>query len=234
MIVTCYKCPASTERPMNFNNEIEFILCSQCENNYKLYSKTYCIKQLSLTNNDLSSIKYKHNPKHKFFLEQDIKEIIKNKYGNGLEELQLKRKLRRLTNKRIKQNKRYDLLKEKLMENNLEHRRVGDCFTFVKYGYPSIDNVIKNEKERKDEIQKRRDILNNELKKYKLEIDNNYRSACYDYIYNITNKTIADTIDDTKINQFLSNNSTYSKLSQIYPKDIAAKIVLKSYFNNDK
>jgi len=225
----CSKCKCDLH--INFNPIDYFALCTNCTSTSKLYSKTFCIKHLLLSDDDLKFLKCLHNDndtcRSKYYLDDDIENIIKNKFD------EIKKSMERRKNKRMKSEKMASIRKENLIQRlsefKLNYKNFGDCYTYVKYGYPNIETVIQNEISRSIELSKRKKILYKELQKYNLPYDETANLTCYNFVNGISNKSLNDTIDDVKVDNFLINHTNYSELLKKYPDEIAREKALTNY-----
>lgn len=251
----CKKCKVN----LNFNavfskfdGNKQYILCDQCiSEDTKLYTKSFCINNLLLSLDDLVKLKYLFmdninitikkklalQQSGKYYLDTDIENFIKIKYGDIKQYNEfVKIKKNKLKTKRKKsseiQHNRKKFLIAKLNENKLKYKNYGDCYTFVNHGFPDIDTLIKNELNKADELDKRKQILKQELEKINVPYSEKYRSLCYDYIYKISNKSLEDTIKDAKIENFFCKNTIYPQLCNDYPPDVAKNIALNIYIKN--
>lgn len=227
--IKCRKCNTNTIRAdssIDLNNH--FVLCSLCKKSSKLYSKTFCLKQLLLSTNDLKSLKYLYSKnKIKYYLDEDIENIIKIKFKEI--EKNKEKKLARAKHYEKLQCLRKEKLQKSLAEYKLDIKPFGDCFTYIKYGYPNLETVIKNEINRSMELSRRKKILFEELQKFGLVYNDTANSICYEYINGISNKSLNDTIDDAKIENFFINHTNYLELTKIYSDEIAKEKALANY-----
>lgn len=232
-LIKCRKCDCYTHHSdslIDSNNQ--FVLCNNCKETSKLYSKTFCLKQLLLSINDISRLKYLYNGnnKTKYYLDDDIEGIIKILF-NKLEKNRGK-KIARKQHLESLQCSRKDQLTRALSEYKLDIKNFGDCFTYIKYGYPDIDIVVKNEISKSIELARRKKILFKELQKFGLPYNETKNSICYEFINGITDKSLVDTINDAKIEQFFINYTDYPKFESLYSVEIAREKALANYINN--
>jgi hypothetical protein len=207
-----------------------FALCPSCRDSCKLYSKTFCLKQLLISKDDLLPLKYLYNvdSKVKYYIDDDIERIIKVKF-KAIEKNKERRLVKAKHSEMVKLERRRELI-EKLSEYKLNYKPFGDCFTFVQYGYPKINTVIENEIKKSIELSLRKKLLYSELKKFNIP----YRedSVCYDFINGITSKSLNDTITDAKIEDFFINYTNYEQLREVYPDEIAKEKALSNYMRD--
>lgn len=236
LLTKCKKCGCDFNCNLRTNLlkdlENQFFLCSSCKNSSKLYSKNFCLKQLLLSDNDLSPLKYlynnNNNKKAKYYLDDDIENIIKIKFDSINKKNE--KKIFRAKQKEKLQSSRKQNLIQCLTEHKLDYKPFGECFTYVKYGYPDIETVIKNEINKSIELSRRKKILYKELQKFNLPYCEK-NSVCYDFINNISDKSLNDIINDAKIENFFINYTNYSELQKIYPDDIAKEKALANYIS---
>lgn len=176
----CVKCK-------NVTNKNQFTLCVTCQNNYALFSKSFCVNELLLSKSDLENLRYFMKGQTKLFLEEDVHMLIKKKYGDiDTYNDYKKQKLLIKVNRQIQQQKIKDERKKKLIdklgEYKLEYKTYGDCYTYVQYGYPELDKIIENELEKyKIIFSKKIEIINRGE-----QLDEQIGSEHYNYIYGIT------------------------------------------------
>ena len=226
--VKCLKCNQCCELHEIADNQ--FVLCNDCRNTSKLYSKTFCLKQLLLSKEDLESLKCLYNEKKsanniKYYLDDDIEYIILNKF-NQIQKNKEK-KLARLQKLEAQQSLRKEKLTQMLSEHKLECKSFGDCYTYIKYGYPTIETVVSNEIKQSMQLAERKKILYKELLKYNLPYNEKIDSVCYDYINGIS--SLSDTINEARVENFFIIHTDYPKLNKIYPDEIAKEKALMNY-----
>lgn len=230
----CQKCYKNFKSNKKYDHNKEYIFCKDCLINMKIISKTKVKQTFYLKNEELQSIKYINTYcNYQFFLYDDIHQIIIDKYGS------LDNFKETISEKSKKENKRVDKkqkikmerekkLKEILKYNKIEYKPYGDCYSYVHFGIPDIDEVVENELNKIQNISIKRINLSSELKKKGIKFDENLK-PCYDYVYNLNNKTLNETVRDTEIEIFLKNNTNYKELIKIYPHDKAQEIAFYKY-----
>jgi hypothetical protein len=222
----CRKCKIRqqvTDTNGTINFDVHFILCKECYNSSKLYSKTFCLNQLALSKSDISPLKYLYtdNKDVKYYLDDDIENIVKTKF----DKIQ-KNKLKRIEKARhlaLVQQERKDNLIRHLADHKLEYKRYGDCYTYVTYGYPDIELVIQNEIDKATKLSNRKYLLYNELQKFGISYSESNDSICYEFANEITDKSLDDVISDAKIEDFFIKFTNYLELRKIYTDDETAK-----------
>src|SRR5439155_1854984 len=176
----CEKCnnKISNFFPQNIINKYNYyFFCSKCLKILKVCSKSKCKKLFLLNNSDFKKLKiiYLNNTQH-FFLYDDIKEIVLNKYGsfinlqNIINEKLIEKKLKIQKNNNLIAD-REQKLKESFQLNKLEFKNYGDCYSYIHYGEPTLEIVMENELKKINEKNSRRIILANELKKININLD---------------------------------------------------------------
>lgn len=121
-------------------------------------------------------------------------ENIENKYDillNGKEKKMLERKNDLMTH---------------FLDNKLEYKEYGDCYLYVKYGKPPIDEIIENEKKKIRIKNKRRIKLAEKLSERNIDFDENNK-LCHDYINNIGCNGLHDTIRLIEIENYTNKNN---------------------------
>ncbi|AYV76347.1 MAG: hypothetical protein Terrestrivirus5_169 [Terrestrivirus sp.] len=152
----CLTCDISTQYKRCLVNNtylLSFILCDVCQSQNALYSKSFCINDLLLSKSDLDNIRCFHKGNTKLFLECDIRLLIKLKYGSESDYKDYKQnkifqKYKKINNILQKREDRRKSLMEQLADHKLEFKTYGDCYTFIQFGYPELETVIKNELEK--------------------------------------------------------------------------------------
>lgn len=218
----CRKCNYSMNTITELNSN-QFILCNNCKNSSKLYSKTFCLDQLLLSNDNLSNLKYLYIPnnKAKYYLDDDIEKIIKLQFDE-INKRKIKKQIRKENIKKQQELRKQQLIVA-LAEYKLELKTFGDCTTFIKYGYPDLSIVVKNELEKSIELSRRKKKIYKKLKKMGLPYIERKNSICYNYTNTDSNYTMNDVIDDAKLDDFFIKYTDYQNLRKIYPDDDVAR-----------
>ncbi len=195
------------------------LFCKKCLKKKKICSMSKSKKIFLFENNDFKQLKhiYISNPKNKnkFFLFNEVQNLVIKKYGtlDNLEKIKNDRG-RLSKEKRIKQAKgietRKKLLIDALEMNKLEFKNHGDCYSFIKYGTPPLETVIQNELGKISIKRDRKIALGKELDKINIPLDENLPS-CYNYINQVGCKTLKESIREIEIEHFFKNNSNYLK-----------------------
>lgn len=216
----CRKCGQDSKvRPIElFDPETQFVLCPPCRGESTLYPKTFCTKQLLLPDRDLRRLKslFTATPKVKYFLDTDVEHLVSTNFG------------RRPQRGHLARAQRKERLLQRLADRKLDYKHFGDCYTHVRYGYPDLETVIRNETERTAILSERKRLLCHELAKYNLPYSDREDSACYDFIYGI-NQSLPDTILDAEVENFFMCHTDYPRLHHLYPEDVARDKALYSY-----
>jgi hypothetical protein len=218
----------------HYKKDKHYLFCRICLKSLEICSKSRCKKLFLLIDSDLDSLKTIYlNNNQQFFIFNDVKTVILNKYGD-LDNLQkillVKKKNRELKLKKSSDNKseREKKLKESLFLNKLEYKNYGDCYSFIHYGQPSLNTVIENELKKNINKNERRIELASELIKFNISLDETLTS-CYEFINNLNSKSLDETIKSIQVEYFLKYDTEYEKLSRIYDSNKAQNIVIEKY-----
>lgn len=196
-----------------FLEDRHFLLCSECKNKNILISKTKAFNKYFLKNSDILNLKYMYIPNatnSKMYLLDDIINSSINKHGSidNINKKQNNKNKNKLQIKNKKENKRKQRKKELINEfmiNKLSYNNVGDAYSYINYGKPSLREVINNELKRLTEEQDRRIKLADKLNEYNLPFDENNK-YCREYIYNIGWRNFYETIRAIEMDIFINNN----------------------------
>ncbi len=246
--ISCHDCKADIhfieESVRKYNDEKHYAFCKSCLKTKNICSFSKCKQIFFLCDKDLQKLKYIYisNSKNKkrFFIFSDIQNLVVKKYGNydNFKKISLQKKRKEIEKKeRIKKimNKRMIKLNKALQENKLELKNHGDCYSFVKYGKPSVEEVIENELKKLDEKRIRKIELAKELSKIDIILDETLPS-CYNYINCIGCKNLSETIRQIEIEYFFKMNTSYDKFLLEHGPEKAKQLALmefKSSKNND-
>lgn len=231
---TCQKCSQNFKSNKEHDPYKEYVFCKDCLTNMKIISRTKIKQTFYLKDNELQSIKYINTYcNYQFFLYDDIYQVIVNKHGsfdNFKKTITEKNKKdnQRVEKKHKLKTEREKNLKELLKYNKLEYKSYGDCYSYVHFGIPDINEVIENELNKIQNTSIKRINISSELKKKGIKFDEDLK-PCYDYIHNLNSKTLHETVRDTEIEIFLKNNTNYKELIEIYPHEKAQEIALYKY-----
>lgn len=223
---------------LNYDVTQYHILCYTCIRSSKICSKTSCKKDFLLNDNDLKNIKMVYNNNYNYYLYTDIEKIIINKYGSILN---LKKKIdQRNIVRNAKKNKSENLktmrenkLKAELKRYKIEFKNHGNFYSYIHYGTPSLETIITDELKKSKEKMERRFILSNELEKLNIPLDETLKS-CYEYINNLTNKSLPVIIRNIEVEHFLKYETDYDVLCSYYSEEMAQDIALKRYVNKQQ
>ena len=200
--IDCQQCHCQIDLGAGYRKPQEskhHILCNDCLKSHQTCSIQQCREDFLLDDTDLLHLRtvYNGNPKNKnqLFVFSDIVDIINTKYG-GIDKLE---KAKRAKVKYLKVQQQMECRKSLLMDildsNKLEYKSYGDCYSYVKYGTPSIETVVTNELN-KLQIKRRRIItLAQQLSSLNIPFDENL-APCYNYINNIGCKSLPDIINE--------------------------------------
>ena len=203
----------------NYDINKHHLFCNKCIKMIKVCSKSKCKKVFLLNDKDFQNLKviYLENNNYSFYIYDDIKKIVINKYGsfNVLQDIILKKiaikkeTLKKQSNIRLE---RETQLKNALQLNKLEFKNCGNCYSYINYGTPDINTVISNELKKNMEKNNRRIILANKLKDLDIPLDESLKS-CYEYINNLTTNNLYDIVKSIKIEHDIKYNKLYQKLT---------------------
>jgi len=200
----CHSCNKHLKNSILYKNYIdEHLFCNLCLKSQKVCSRSKCKKIFLLSDNDINGLKKIFiNSNQQFFLYNDVKKVVLNKYGTmkNLENILLDKK-RNKDIKITKQNNskldRENKLREALIINKLEYKNYGDCYSYIHYGKPSLETVIFNELKKNQEKSNRRTILAMELNKLGLTLDESI-PLHYEFINNLNDKSLWEVINCVK------------------------------------
>lgn len=162
-----------------FDADKHFYYCSNCIKNYKLYSASSIMQKFYLKKEMFAHLKILYIPhknnSQKFYLQEDIINIINTKFkdiDSYLEMVNHKKKIKMENKKMVIENRRKEL-EQAFYDNKLEFRYLGDCYAYVNYGKPSIENILTNEFNKLEEQGQRRSLLAEMLNHHNIILDNN-------------------------------------------------------------
>lgn len=234
-----YKCDNCDEYIMVYyegNREKYYFYCNICLKKISVCSKSKVKKLFLLTDSDIINVKqiFIINKNYCFFLYNDIKKIVIDKYGS-MEKLQAikdknkKNKQLQLSTQINNHKQREKMLMDAMEIHKLKYNsKNGDIYSFIHYGTPPIETIINTELKRTHDKHQRRLELATAMKEYDIEIDETIKS-CYEYINNIGYKTLNDVVKNVEIEHFLKHKTNYIKLCGQYSKDIAKELAIKEY-----
>jgi hypothetical protein len=205
-LLKCYSCKEEINEKRTtleeFSQDKHIFVCKKCTDESYIYSKTYCIDELLIKPQELEKLKsvYNVNYTENMYMSNDIQSLIMKKYKTYSEKTQYRYKK---SQQKILE-RRTELISA-LKDNKLDLKDHGDCFMYITYGNVPIGKVIENELKVSNEISNRRIDVINELNKHDID----YNEKCkytYDYIHNITHKSLDDTIRLILLNRSHDNN----------------------------
>jgi len=166
MTNTCYLCDDIinvVNMPQTF-----ILLCKQCLNTSSLCVSSSCKNYFMLSNTEMKSLqpvytfKQIKNNTPKFYLESHVLNLLlsKNKNEQNLNTILNKKREKIITKKNKKtqiEDIRRNKIKYEFFMNKLEYNELGDVYSYVTIGKPSIkeiihDNIIKLNKENNKRI----------------------------------------------------------------------------------
>ena len=217
----------------SFNKNLHYFYCQKCINKIDIISKSKSKSAFILTDKDLNNLKYIYTGKdnnYKHYLSKDIEALVLNKYGNlanmnALKKNNIDKKDEQKNNLKLK---RENEIKEIFNLNKLEFKNYGDCYSYINYGKPDIETIIKNEINKTNEKNKRRIKLSNELSKLDIPFDETLK-PCYEYVNNIGTREFNDVIRATEVEYFLRTRTQYGELCKKFDNETAKEIAMRNY-----
>lgn len=218
-----------------------YLFCKNCIRDVQVCSKSKCKKLFLLNDTDISNTKkiYTYtNTTQQFYLYEDLKQIIINKYGS-IENLQTiikqkqhekEKRNNKLINIKLQREKE---LKDAFMMNKLEYKTYGDCYSYIHYAEPSLEIVIQNELKKINMKNTKRMSLASELNKLGIPLDENLKS-CYEYINGLSSTELIDVVRCIEIEHFLKHNTNYIELCKIHGQHKAQEIAIRQYAEKQK
>lgn len=132
-----------------YNKDKNFLLCMACKKTSSLYTRTFCRTILGITVSKLATLKNLHyykKPHIYYYDEKDILDAVSASVSN-IDELkcnhQEKQEIRNIKTNIAKKERKYFLLNN-LKKYGIKYKPFGDMYTFVEYGYPTIDILMEN------------------------------------------------------------------------------------------
>jgi hypothetical protein len=188
----CYYCD-------NINYEYMILLCNECEKNKITSAKKIISLYKSLNSKPDFSDKrqvYKKNSKLIYYLNEDFELIDKIKSINDLE---------------IEREK---IIREEFILNKLKFIKNRDVMEYIKYGTPTLDEVIINIA--KLECDKTDNYINliKELDKKKIKYNENLKSF-KSYINGYTTCSLEETLNNIEYEYILNYETNYHELQKI-------------------
>lgn len=194
------------------------ILCQTCIKVSKLCSKTKSQRLFLLNDNSYHSIKpvYIKNLSQSFYLYEEVEKLAIEKHGSieNLENI-IKDKHEK---KRRRQNIKNDIIKEREIElkqtflnHKLEFKNHGDCYSYIHYGTPSIEEVLRSEYNKNNEKFNRKRKIAKKLSDCEIPFEETTK-ACYEYINGIGCKSLSETIREIEIQYFIKHEEEFEKL----------------------
>lgn len=133
------------------------------------------------------------------------------------------------------QEKRQILLAEALHKNKLPLREYGDQYSYVKYGKPALETVIKNEIKSQDDILELQIMISKRLRDKGISLKENI-NIFNKYIdkgnFNINN--FNNIIKDIEINNFFAQYKNYDSYIEKYGIHKAQSIIINKYEHKKK
>lgn len=247
MFNNCEKCQKSIFIKDVVDITKYIVLCKICKTKNKLYSKSDCTNLL-LNHNDLQTLRQIYisnaNTTQKLYDSNDIHKLINTKYGNMnhltniIKNKNLKVSLKKEKNHLIKEARKKELVSA-FYDNKLDFYDYGDCYSYINYGKPSVDTIIKNELLKVHKKNDRRlyilNLIKNHNKKAKDNlVYNEEYTAIYEYINGRNNYSSSEIIRSIEVELFLRNNTDYLQLRDGNNEDEAIEKALSKYIVDNK
>lgn len=217
------------------------IFCNECKKNIKFCNKMESKKAFFLNENDLLNIKslYSTNNKSILYMHSELKEYAIKKYGdmNVIEQKKEKEIIKK--NNLLKTKNENKKMREKIItnyfnDNKLELKPYGDCYSYINNGYPSLNEIAKNEIKKNEQKNLKYLELTKELSKLNIPFDESC-NMCYEYINNVGCRNLQETIRMVELEYFLKTKTSYNKYMKKYGKDISREYAIRQYMlNNNK
>lgn len=197
-----------------YNHELNFVLCTCCIQNNILYTKDFCKNNLYLTEKEISELKYLFNPNvnKKLYWEKYINNYFLNKYGTKeklkiiINQKKQKKEVSKLKKDKVISERR-QLLMKILYENKIDYNENGICYTYINYGFPNIDDLVKQLISESQNIIEKKINFIQLLKENNIEINENMNS--YKQYINNNYSNVTEIIKKAKVEDFLIKNTNY-------------------------
>lgn len=167
---------------------------------------------------------------HNIIYNNDNEEYIENTYRDETNESRNMIPVVRYKKKESKVYQRYIKLMKALVDARLEYRKNGICDKYIKFGFPSIEEVINELQKRTNNEERRLKRLIKKLKKKNLQYDRNV-NVYQEYIKRGGN--IKETINEGETEWFLINKTKYLEFREKYlNEDRAKSAAISQYIRN--
>ena len=244
--ITCEKCDNIIKIKNNKKNSIDYddininfhIICKICRENIKCYNKTESKKIFFLNDSDLSNIKtlYSTN-KSIMYIEDELLVYAIKKHGDidtiekkKEKELIKKNNLLKTKNENIKFRK--ELITNYFNINKLQLKPFGDCYSFINNGYPSLNEIAKNEMKKNEQKNEKCVELARELSKIKIPFDESC-NICYEYVNNIGYRNLNETVRMIELEYFLKTKTNYNNYVKKYGKELSREYAIRQYMSSN-
>lgn len=195
----------------------------------KTISRERALDFYSLTPDDISSIQPIHNETNIMYNKKDIMDVVSNKY---------KLKPSKTSNHTPNHNpshkieERKSTLTARLIIHDLEYVPYGECYSYVYYGVPNIDDVIDKELECKHTINNKRLKFGSAVFRNNMHLDEKLNSY-NEYIHR--DADFENSIRKYHLEYFLKYNTPYEKFKRenpTLPNDSIISMSMMDYINN--
>lgn len=124
------------------------------------------------------------------------------------------------------QRKRENEIKEAFEKNKLTFKNHGDCYSFINYGKPTLQEIIKIEQDKEDMKLEMHILLSKKLKDLNISMKDNI-DICENFMkngnFNLDN--IDSIIKEIEIKNLLKNDKNYDSLINSYDKEIVQTMI---------
>lgn len=182
------------------NPKKHFFVCKDCQKKQMFIPATECIDKYRLKKEDIIKLRemYFENKQNniRLFLESEVDDVIEMVYGSDTKYSREYINISDKNNKREKKKiymQRRKKLQNALADHKLELKPHGDCYSYIYYGTPSIDEILEKELKKEDRRFERMITLVEALAEYGFAFDEK-NSMHMDYINNATSMTTNDII----------------------------------------
>lgn len=191
-----------------------FLLCKSCKDDYELCSLTQCKQNYLLTENDLFNLKHLYyenvNNIIKQYKKDDVEFLAINKFGDMDKVVEQKTiNKRKILIKQKNKDKEIRIraknIRDTFLDNKLNFDYSGDCYSYINYGTPSIENVVEKTIQKNIRKNKRRLKLARKLTQKNLPFDESIK-PCYQYINNMGPKRSLKEATEAIQNYYYKND----------------------------
>ena len=182
-----------------------------------------------LSNKELRQINGQIINDQQYYYHTSVTSFMMIEYG--VEQIPKSRREKRRLKKLHRQNYRIKILHQAFDEHRLQVKDYGDCYSFIHYGTPTVDEVVHNELTRLHNYQTRREELTIKLKNIGIKYSEEY-SDCIDFVHSRSNKTADEVVRSIELERFLLDKTDYEQLLPIHGKLRAQELALREYYRD--